>query len=127
MLAPLNMMLLLPSPEARVAALRFILLLLTPSQFSNLRYLTHFLKMVAARSSHNKMTPANLVVVFVPTLVFSQGMDPLQQLGQLKPLYAVIPMLIEYHSTPRHSPRTVLYQPHRRHWGILSLLPFPLL
>lgn len=58
-----------PSHEDRLRALWSVMHALPEQNRHNLRYLIKFLAKVSTFSDHNRMTPANLGIVFGPNLL----------------------------------------------------------
>nr|XP_033784042.1 rho GTPase-activating protein 1 isoform X2 [Geotrypetes seraphini] len=80
----------------QVENLRKILQTLPQENYEVLRFLTTFLVQVSARSDQNKMTNANLAVVFGPNLLWAK--DVAITLKAINPINTLSKFLLDYHS-----------------------------
>lgn len=80
----------------KVDRLRIILEKIPPSHLKVLKYLCEFFDKIAGNSATNKMTYANIAIVFGPNLIYSTD-DSLETLMNSPRIVPIVQLLFEYH------------------------------
>jgi len=89
----------LPSKEARVKEIRYILKEELRSEVViNIQYLVKMLAELTKKSDVNKMTTNNLGIVIGPSLLWKSGGDPASQQNNIERVIQVVAMLVEHYA-----------------------------